>query len=504
MTAKKVLIVTISPQDPSRPPGILSVLAGCCESIGVEYALLDLNLYMYKTYLPEITDQLITDLLLSKFRSAENLNYFHQMCQHLVETIKIEKPTHLAISIFTYANIFSADILLKYLRDADIDVNYEIVIGGLGIYSSKIQEVTKNQSFGEYCKENQLVDYCIYGEGEIAFVELLKGNVNYPGIDHTNAKQIMDLDSIPQPSYQKINPSEYFYSNAPEVLVTGSRGCVKKCTFCDVVTYWNKYVYKSGRRMAEEIFNIWKTTGVQKFDFSDSLINGSIKSFREFNQALIEYRKSNPEFKPLYKGQFICRPEGQLKEQDYAEMSQAGVETLVIGIESFSEQVRNHMKKKFSNQDADWHFEMSAKYGIKNVLLLLSGYVTETLEDHKINLEYLKKYQKYALSRIIYAINIEINGLAISPAGTPLNDMIDELGIHFYNDATSGTMWTTTANPGLTPKERLRRGTELVISAYDHGFKVVHFDQKVDSAEQQFKKIQEIEQQKIFKIELQS
>jgi radical SAM superfamily enzyme YgiQ (UPF0313 family) len=498
---EKVLIITIPPQDPTRPPGILSVLSGCCESLEIDYSLIDLNLYMYKSFPTNIVEQLISDFFLNQFRSQENLEYFHKVCEHLVQQIKKEKPTYLAISVFTHASILAANELLTYLKSCQIDVNYKIVIGGLGIYDT-VSDITGKLTFGDYCRQNNLVNYCIYGEGEIAFVELLKGNFDYPGINQANAIQILDLDQIPQPSYQKIEPSNYFYSSEPEILVTGSRGCVRNCTFCNVASYWEKYVYRSGQSIADELFDIWKTTGVRKFDFSDSLINGSIKNFREFNKALIRYQESNPDFKPLYKGQFICRPSTQLKEQDYLEMSQAGAETLVVGIESFSNQVRDHMRKKFDNSAIDWHFEMSAKYGIKNVLLLLCGYVTESADDHAINLEYLKKYQKYALSRVIYAINIQVTGLDFSPVNThtPLDNMIDELGIYFHSDATEGTLWMSMSNPTLTPKERLRRGVELISTAYELGFRVLHFDQKADLAEKQFEKIQQIAHNKIFKL----
>jgi radical SAM superfamily enzyme YgiQ (UPF0313 family) len=276
-----------------------------------------------------------------------------------------------------------------------VKFDFKIIIGGLGV-NDRVFAITGSDTFGEYSLDNHLVDYCIYGEGDISFVKLLQGEIDYPGINRPNSKQILDLDSIPAPSYKQINPRDYFFSNEPELLVTGSRGCIRDCTFCDVGHYWKKYVYKSGDVMAQELFDIWKTTGVQKFDFSDSLINGSMKTFRQMNQKLIELKSQNPEFSPVYKGQFICRPSGQLKEKDYNEMAQAGAETLVVGIESFSNAVRDHMRKKFDNNSIDWHFKMCAKYGIKNVLLLLSGYITETQQDHQTQLEYLKKYQIYA------------------------------------------------------------------------------------------------------------
>jgi radical SAM superfamily enzyme YgiQ (UPF0313 family) len=495
-----VLITAIPVQDMTRPPGILGILAGCCETAGVSYDISDLNLHMYQQLPEEICQQLANDFLNNKFRSADNQQYYQQMCDDYLKVIEQTKPTHLAISVFTYASILAADFLLRHLKQNQIDC--KIIIGGLGIKNS-VKQITGQQVFGEYCLNNNLVDFCVYGEAELAFIELLKGNINYPGINRDNQPQLLNLDVLSNPSYKQIQPSNYFYSDEPEILINGSRGCVRDCTFCDVANYWKKYIYKSGDVLAAELFNAWKTTGVQKFDFSDSLINGSIREFKKFNKQLIQYKKSHPNFVPRYKGQFICRPITQFKELDYAEMAEAGCETIVVGIESFSNSIRDHMKKKFSNSDIDNHFESCARYGIKNVLLLLSGYPTETLEDHELQLEYLKKYQIYGLSRTIYSINIEVSGLMFLE-NTPLLRMQDDLQVIFPHWESAGTrnQWITFSNPTLTAKERLRRALEIMQTAYKLGYKVLHFHQKIDEAEKRAKEYQTKSSQSMFKMEL--
>jgi hypothetical protein len=228
--------------------------------------------------------------------------------------------------------------------------------------------------------------------------------------------------------------------------------------------------------------SIWQTTGVQKFDFSDSLINGSLKTFREFNRQLIKYRRQYPGFEPRYKGQFICRPIGQMKPSDYDDMASAGAETIVVGIEHFSESVRTHMGKNFDNAAIDAHFAHSARLGIKNVLLILSGYVTETSDDHQQTMEYLKKYQMYAMARIIYAINIEVLGLGIYE-GAPLTRQLDELQVKFLSENDREHSWYSLKNPNLTPRERVRRALEVINVATDLGYKVLHLSQKINVAE---------------------
>jgi radical SAM superfamily enzyme YgiQ (UPF0313 family) len=477
----KTLITTVPLIDSVNPPAIFSILGACCNTVGCDYDLFDLNLCLYQTLAENDAIELINDLRSGEFRSLANQENFDLVYNKLVNKIEEFAPDFLAISVFTYMSHFSTKYILDKLNSSPR--SYKIIIGGLGI-SSVFSHGSLYKIFADFCFDNKLIDYYIVGEGEIAFMELLKGNVFYPGINNKNNIQITDLNDLPLPTYEKINPSNYYYANEPEVSVTGSRGCVRDCTFCDVNHYWNKYVYKSGKRMAQELFIIWKETGVTKFNFTDSLINGSISSFREFNSELITLKKQYPDFKSKYQGQFICRPIGQLKNSDYEQMAEAGVHTLIVGIESFSDNVRSHMRKKFSNEDIDYHFELCARYNIKNVLLILSGYPTETIHDHQLNLEYLKKYQIYALSRIIYSLNIEPGGLILNPnSGVPLNYMEEELGIQYLNHSSNDTDWISLKNPSLTKKERLRRAVEVLYTAYQLGYKTLHLNQKIDLVE---------------------
>ena len=52
-----------------------------------------------------------------------------------------------------------------------------------------------------------------------------------------------------------------------------------------------------------------------------------------------------------YKGQFIFRPANQMPDRDYDLMRTAGCKLVQIGVESGSERVREHMRKKFTNDD---------------------------------------------------------------------------------------------------------------------------------------------------------
>lgn len=471
---EKVSIVTIPIIDPTKPHPVMAILGACCEQVGIDYDFYDLNLKMHKKYDQDILSTLDVDFKTSKFNSKENEQLYRALCKDVIKQIEVNRSTIVAISVFTKHSLLSCETLLDELKMSSIRKKIKIVIGGVGIQSI-CSIITGDKDYANHALDNELIDFYIKGEGEISFVEFLKRNYEYPGINKDNQKQISNLNILPIPSYKKIKIKEYF-SERPEIVINGSRGCVRSCSFCDIGYFWQKYIYKDGSILADEMYKIYKETGVLKFDFSDSLINGSNKSFRAMNKRLIELRNLDSTFKPTYSGQFICKPVGQTLEQDYADMKEAGAETLVVGIESFSENVRNHMKKKFDDNAIDYHFEQSAKYNLINTVLLLTGYVNETLEDHYINLAGLKKYQKLALTNIINAINIVITGLGID-YGTPL----------WHEAQMSKTIilgkesedWINLENPQLDTKERCRRGVELVHTAVNLGYKVLHLKSKL-------------------------
>lgn len=477
----KALLVSLPPMDPYFPPPILSVLASCCETANVNYEVEDLNLHLYNSCELKFAMELSNDLTNSTFRSYEHENHFNKVCQHLLDKINMYIPDYLCISVFSYKQNFAAHKILEKI--SCLQTKCKIILGGSGIHSPYLD----HNKFGLFCINNSLANYAVFGDGEIAFIELLKGNTAYPGINKLNNIQIKDLDSLPLPSYKKIDFLSYKESG---IIITGSKGCVRDCTFCDINSIWPKYVFKSGKRIADEMYRLWQETGISKFYFSDSLINGSVKNFRDLNKQLIQLKNNNSNFQPQYLGQFICRPVGQLTDNDYKEMSKAGALTLIVGIESFSNNVRNHMRKKFDNDSIADHLALCAKYGIKNTFLLLSGYVTETIKDHEENLRYLEKYQVYALSGIISNISFNIGGLDLesspdSESGVPLNAMEKELGIMYHVEETdrSSQNWINLSNPSLTVKERYRRSVELLIHATKLGYKVMYLKEHLDGLE---------------------
>jgi hypothetical protein len=448
-----ILLVNLPRQEAERPPAVIAGLAGICKNANVNYDILDLNLVAIK------------NLSADKWRDLQSyVSYYQDQYPvdefvNLVQGALLEKNySIIAVSMFTYETLRAGNLVLPILRKAY--PNSKIIIGGHGA-DFEDPDNSKQPFYKKHITSNT-IDAYILGEAELSFHNYIK-NPN----DWVNSNQryaVENLDLIPFACYDKIPPDDYLHHGIKGAYITGSRGCVRDCTFCDVGHIWGKFRFRSAQHIFEEILHHHINYNVTLIEFTDNLINGSLAEFKKLNQLLVKAQDQYPSLKELrYKGDFICRPRNQFTETDFQLMKQAGCEDLIVGIESFSESIRYHMGKKFSNEDIDFHLYASGKYGIKNTFLMQVGYPTETLQDHEENKKGLQRYQKYALSRVIKMIRWGCT-TGILP-GSPLDVnhrhslplVIETKNPEFYGESNRINL----SNPTLTYAERIRRRMEL-------------------------------------------
>ena len=201
-----------------------------------------------------------------------------------------------------------------------------------------------------------------------------------------------------------------------------------------------------------------KETGFTHFEFSDSLINGSMKAYRDM---CVELKAVNNQLndKITWAGQFICRSERQMPEEDWELTASAGAKELIIGVETGSEEVRMHMRKKFTNDDMWFTFKMAKKYNIRVTVLTIVGYPTETDKDFQETLNMVKTINEINDGTGLIRVSVGQSMKILS--NTPIYDMANDMGI------TKGKLdWTYKDN---TRKVRLRRLIDLLELTKKHG-----------------------------------
>ena len=364
-------------------------------------------------------------------------------------------PKYIAVSVFTYQCQSFSEIFAKKIRE--MDPNIKIIFGGQGITT---QGINSSDNWAKNLKSRKVIDHYIVSEGEIAVVNLLKSGKG-AGIDNSDWVQQLNLDHSPLPDYSDYNLDSYA---GDHLMITGSRGCVRKCTFCDIHKHWKKFVYRTGESIANEMIEQSRKYNKYKFHFTDSLINGSMKAYRDFITVMAQHNR-DAERKITWGGQFIVRGIKAMTESDWELTKQAGADWLALGVESGSEAVRDHMKKQFSNQDLDEFVEQAHKNKIMLEFLMIVGYPTETHDDFIETLKMFKKYKQYQSCIKSVALG---STLGVLP-GTPL---ADEYG-HDLSLNGGENFWIYAKNKSLTFRERIKRriiaGEEIQRMGYDIG-----------------------------------
>ena len=463
---KKVVLVASAMLTVERPPAAVAILAGICEHNNIEYEILDFNTFLRRhlgvARWMEL-DSMFATLEHIEHEDSNIIDEVNQVTDMAVDRILSYGPDLVAISVFSTMQAQWTEKLLERLK---LRSKVTTIAGGPGIS----YERRPNKSVGKLLGERGLLDYWVLGEGDISFDQFLRGNIVL-GVNSKDSKfenwvpQIDDLSNLILPSYKKYEFRNYtpvLAGNKAIITITGSRGCVRRCTFCDVGHVWKKYRFRTADSIVNEIIKHYKEVGVLTYFFSDSLINGSLSQFTEVMTKIVAMQEINSEFKKFsYSGQFIIRPEKHHPESMYKLMQQSGCDHIEVGIESGSERVREHMGKKFSNSDIDYHLRMCEKYGIKNHILMFTAYPTETLEDQQETIDFYIRNQKYIINDTIIGTNL--NSPMIIFKNTPIDNMRETLGIEIHNaEYANMSNWTVGANPDLTVKERWRRYIELV------------------------------------------
>lgn len=469
------------------PPAATSLLKGICEKHGYRAMVRDYNLELYNN-----CENLAVAQELDHYFSLNDDNgavsaaaghYLENFYSYVVQDIVSIDPDFLGISVFTFqCQIFTKQLLTKLQHV----FGGKTIVGGAGLSSNGIGSAQND--FGRWLLDQKLVDYFVRGEGDDVILRVLAGD-SAPGLNNDNNVQINDLDAIPYPNYDDVIHLGYKYTTgAPQIPITGSRGCVRKCSFCDIHVAWKKYRYRSGVGIAKEMIYHYQRHGTVHFWFTDSLINGSMKSFRELCQSLVDfYRKHNlPNGYFNWGGQFIVRDQHSMTEQDFSLAARAGMNGVAMGVESLSQSVRDHMKKGFDDQDLDFTLQQMHVNNMNCYFLMIVGYPTETLDDFLCGIDKFREYQKYALDGTIYGVNL--GSTASIDEGTPLWHQLHDLNLDPAHQSL-GYNWLSLNNPSLTLRERIRRRVTLQETLQDLGYKIWNGDSQLLKLREVYQKI---------------
>ncbi len=439
-----LLLLNVPPCILSGPPIGPAAVIAAVRAAGFSGECFDLNLDLYQKISRQIDiqDWFYTDFMFdneANFRDFRD-KYLEPVMVSWIDLIRKKNPRWLGLSVITYR---CKNITIEICRRIRAELpDLKIVIGGGGVLGEA-------RRFGQVQQKNWvselyslgLIDAYVRGEGEKAIINVLLGDLNEPGINGCSPTEVEDLSALPFPDYSDFPVPQYFEVTRQNphwthkwnwMFIESSRGCVRKCKFCNIPSSTQKFRFRSGIRIAEEMISHRKQYGVHRFNFADNLVNGSIKHLVHFCEVLSEYRK-NPDFEDIrWSGAFVIRSERHFPKRHFQLMRSAGCNTLMIGVESGSEAVRKHMRKLFNNEDLDYTVQQSLENGIHCILLFMVGYPTETERDFEDTLRILHRYKAHSKN-----ISLRVSWrVGIVGSGTELEDEMLAAGYHIdeYNE----------------------------------------------------------------------
>ena len=391
---RKVKVVILSvPFTVPTPMLAPALLSGCLNAAGISAVGLDFSFSVFNTFraypwwVKFKTKLTLAGQVHEPLPISANVLILRHLVQYLLNIKEKYDPEWIGLSLFTHQSHNFGNTMIRMIRKYLPDT--KIVLGGRSL------ELRYNNSFQyEKYRDQNLADLIIVGDSEASFSDAI--NNDRRGVVISDPQTQADLDNSSAPDWSGYDMDSYkkydMMNTGIYLPVTASKGCVRHCTFCDVASFWPKYIYRDGTKVADDIIATYNSTGMTNFRFTDNLINGSISHFRKMNERIVEKIPNTIS----YRGFAIFRSRESSPEYDFEISAAAGCELVYLGQESGSEKVRSDMKKKYSNDDVEYSANQYYKNKIKQAWLFMIGYPTETEEDFQDSLRMLKYYAPMA------------------------------------------------------------------------------------------------------------
>ena len=442
-----------------RAPGAPALLKSACLAAGFNAKTIDLSLDFFNNEGQRDLEKFNKLSLIfhpSTEVSEESKTAKDTWLARAINTIKELDTPVVGLSVFTTFQHRAALLLTEEIRKQLPDV--KIIVGGMGLNINctslsnliRINKLEILNPFHVYLKLKNLYDHCVLGvDGLDGIVEYLEKELGVRNVDKEQPTEVLKRNqySTPIPDYTDYRLDDYLWTDGKALPITGSKGCVRNCTFCDIPGQFGKFRMRTGKDIGKEIVYMAEKYGIRKFEFTDSLVNGSLKVFEEWMSVVADYNdQQTDENKIRWFGQYICRPQKQTAERYYSLMSRSGVSSLVIGTESGSNEVLEAMQKKMTVEDVYAELDMFTKHKITAQLLMFSGFYNETKERFYDTLKFLIKCQQYVASGTINKFSLGFPLYITSD--THIYDHATELGLEL--DPYLNHNWTSKDDPDNT------------------------------------------------------
>lgn len=237
------------------------------------------------------------------------------------------------------------------------------------------------------------VDFCVHGEGEVIFAELLQAIEKgaplsgVKGITFKQGGQLVgtgqpgyhkDLNTLPPPAFNLLPLDRYksaIGTGAIVGVIASSRGCPYHCTYCNR-PYQTYRQYSVERIMQEMHFHYQR--GTREFLFFDDMFNITPKRVIEISQAI----KANfPDIIWSFRGRV-----DQVTEEMVQVAMDSGLSQILFGVEAGSDEDLKAIRKNITTQQVIKAMAICKKLGLETSTNWIIGLPTHKSRQDIINL----------------------------------------------------------------------------------------------------------------------
>lgn len=319
------------------------------------------------------------------------MSYWHGY-EEIEKRIREVNPDVVASTAFT-AGIVDA---LKVLQLAK-KVNPEVVTFIGNVHPTYCYEEILEEHAGD-------VDFVIRGEGERTIVELMdavtsEGDLSeVKGIAYRINGRVMttparghikDLDSLPM-AWDLIDWPLYTYKPMKDstlAIVSSSRGCSQKCSFCSQQLFWNQsWRGRSAENFVAELEYLRDTYGVDVVMLSDETPTWDRSRWERILDLLME---RDVGVKLLLE----TRVDDIIRDEDIMwKYRDALVDHIYVGVEATSQEALDKFNKNIKVEESKRALDLINEYGIVSETSFVLGMPDDTIESMEKTLELAKWY----------------------------------------------------------------------------------------------------------------
>lgn len=308
--------------------------------------------------------------------------------QLILQWVREHRPDFVGFSCTT-SSFFDGVRIVELIKREHPQV--KAVFGGVHVSSLKEQVI----------EEYPVVDYCVVGEGEQTMKELLTTDASQLGqveglvfqeggkvIFTGQRKQLLDLDTLPFPAYEKLNgyPHAYKlpifnYPSVPNASCISSRGCPYACSYCDRSVFRRTFRHNSAEYLYRHVSYLNEKFGIRHINFYDDQFTFQRRRVAEFCRKMID----SP-----FKITFNCAARAEHLDDELLQlMKGAGCWMISLGIETGDEELLAHHRQNPDLKMMRRTIEMIKKNGIRVKGLLMIGLPHETEQSIQRSKEYM-------------------------------------------------------------------------------------------------------------------